>query len=289
MCRFVLYIGPPIRLAELTTEPSNSIIHQSYHAREREEPLNGDGFGLAWYVPEVHPDAVLFRSIRPAWSNENLRHVARATRSHCVLAHVRAANPGMPVTHTNTHPFVWRRYAFMHNGVIAGFHRLRRALLGRLGEEAYGMIQGTTDTEHLFALFLDHMLRNADTGRAPDEPEDAMAAALVAAVHDVLAIQRDLGIDGPSRLNLAVADGERAVVCRFSHPESAKTNTLYLHAGKPYVGVDGTTRMEPVENRIAAVVASEPLSDDSDWLAVPPGEMVLINPDRTTEMRPFRP
>ena len=53
MCRFALYLGSELTVSRLVTEPSNSIIHQSFHNLERTEPLNGDGFGLAWYVPEM--------------------------------------------------------------------------------------------------------------------------------------------------------------------------------------------------------------------------------------------
>ncbi|MBN2475935.1 MAG: class II glutamine amidotransferase [Pirellulales bacterium] len=105
MCRFVLYMGPSITLDLLTTSPTYSIIHQSYKARMRVEPLNGDGFGLAWYVPDVSPEPAVFRSIQPAWNNLNLRHVARVTRSSAVLAHVRAATPGTGVSEANCHPF----------------------------------------------------------------------------------------------------------------------------------------------------------------------------------------
>ncbi len=46
MCRFLAYRGAPIAMSKLLYEPKNSLIHQSYHAQEREEPLNGDGFGV---------------------------------------------------------------------------------------------------------------------------------------------------------------------------------------------------------------------------------------------------
>ena len=48
MCRFTLYLGPPVRLSTLLTEPEHSLILQSFHAAERDEPLNGDGFGIGW-------------------------------------------------------------------------------------------------------------------------------------------------------------------------------------------------------------------------------------------------
>src|ERR1044071_4844098 len=103
MCRFVLYHGTPITLASLVTEPGHSIIKQSIHASETEEPLNGDGFGVAWYVPELSQQPGVFRSVSPAWSNQNLLDLARVTRSRCVLAHVRAATSGLPVSETNCH------------------------------------------------------------------------------------------------------------------------------------------------------------------------------------------
>lgn len=116
MCRFLIYHGPPLRISQLVREPNHSLIRQSFRSAERVEPLNGDGFGIAWYVPDVSPEPALFRSITPAWSNQNLLHLARVTVSPCVLGHVRAASPGLAVTETNAHPFVFGRYAFMHNG-----------------------------------------------------------------------------------------------------------------------------------------------------------------------------
>ncbi len=104
MCRFTFYMGKPLQLSALITEPSNSIIHQSFHSHEREEPLNGDGFGLAWYV-KGHSEAALFKSISPAWNNSNLIDIARVTTSSCILAHVRAATQQLEVSETNCHPF----------------------------------------------------------------------------------------------------------------------------------------------------------------------------------------
>ena len=171
MCRFILYRGEPITLSSLVTEPANSLIHQSFHSHEREEPLNGDGFGIAWYVPEMSDEPALFSSVRPAWNNHNLRHLARVTRSPCILAHIRAATPGLPVTLLNCHPFLWGPFAFMHNGHVGGFRALRRRLLERLSDEAFSLIGGSTDSEHVFALFVDHY-RGLDVF----DPAERMAA-----------------------------------------------------------------------------------------------------------------
>ena len=101
MCRFIAYLGHPLLISKLVTEPIHSLIHQSYHARERPEPLNGDGFGVAWFAPEFSPRPALFKDTTPAWNNENLREMAPVTRSRCILAHVRAASPNSSVHRLN--------------------------------------------------------------------------------------------------------------------------------------------------------------------------------------------
>ena len=239
MCRFALYLGPPIRLSRMVTEPSNSIIHQSYDSQERAEPLNGDGFGVAWYVPEIRPEPAVFRSISPAWNNQNLLHLAPVTVSSCLLAHVRAATPGLPVTELNCHPFVRGRYAFMHNGYIDDFHRIVRPLREHLSEQAYFGIQGSTDSEHVFALMADHYLREGE------ESLGAMARAMVGSIAEVEELNREVGASGRSFLNLAVTDGQRAVACRYVTDGGDDANSLYLATGCLEVDSAGTGRMAP--------------------------------------------
>ncbi|HED66827.1 MAG TPA: class II glutamine amidotransferase, partial [Planctomycetes bacterium] len=44
----------------------------------------------------------------------------------------------------------------MHNEVVGDFRGIRRALLASLDDEAFHSIQGTTDSEHLFAIATQH-------------------------------------------------------------------------------------------------------------------------------------
>ena len=43
---------------------------------------------------------------------------------------------------------------WMHNGSIAEFNKIKRLLVNTLSDEIYALLQGTTDTEHCFLLFL---------------------------------------------------------------------------------------------------------------------------------------
>ena len=283
MCRFVLYLGSGITVKSLVTEPENSLIHQSYDNQERAEPLNGDGFGIAWYVPEVSARPALFRSISPAWSNQNLRQLARVTRSRCILAHIRAASPGLPVHELNCHPFGWGSFSFMHNGTVGGFQRIRRQILERLSDEAFHLIAGSTDSEHLFALFADHYRR-----LARELPLKRMERALTSAIADVEELRRAAGVDEPSLLNLVVGDGRRAVVTRFTSGAPATANSLYVHVGKRYICEERQCRMvAPDEGREAVIVSSERLSRDEGWQRVAVNDVVTVAEDLEIEQRPI--
>lgn len=294
MCRFVLYQGPAITLSSLVTEPSHSIVNQSVHADETEEPLNGDGFGLAWYVPELSTTPALFRSVTPAWSNQNLLELARVTRSGCVLAHVRAATRGLPVAEINCHPFTSGPYAFMHNGDVARFGQIRRQLLADLSDPAFSAIRGSTDSEHLFGVFLDEAF-----SREPHEHADRAAAlgeCLEAALRRVLslvnraksALPAPAGTDDDdSWINAAVSDGTCSAAVRFTSAGD-EPSSLYVHSGRRYVCDEGVCRLvEPGAGESSAIIASEKLSADPGWQRVPRNHLVLVRDDGTVVTRPL--
>ncbi len=281
MCRFVFYIGKPIRLASLTTEPENSLIHQSFDSKERPEPLNGDGFGIAWYAPELQTDAALFRSITPAWNNQNLGHLARVIRSGCVMAHVRAASTGMAVTETNTHPFVHQQFAFMHNGEIARFRHIRRALMDSLDQRFYELIEGTTDSECLFAHIL-QTLSGSSTVTA-----QTMAAAVENTIATFTAVLRKFEYTEPSFVNIALSNGLEAVACRFTTAADQDAPSLHYHTGKLYSCRSGTPQLiEADEDAHAIIVASEALTDDPSWRVVPNNTMLVVDSERLLSLRP---
>ena len=283
MCRFVLYLGPSIPLGTLITEPAHSLIRQSLQSRHHVQPVNGDGFGVAWYVPEIGPEATLFRSVFPAWNNQNLIQLARVTGSSCILAHVRAATPGFPVTETNCHPFTSGPYAFMHNGDVGGFQQVRRALLSSLSDESFAAIKGSTDSEHLFAVFLDCLgeLRTLNSGKA-------LAEALRQTIKRATSLVREHQITEHSYLNLAVSDGRRATVARFTTDREEQALSLFLHTGKRYVCENGVCRMvDPESGREAVIVSSEPLSRDPGWTTVPHNHLVIVEEDRSVTVEPI--
>jgi predicted glutamine amidotransferase len=284
MCRFTLYLGPPIRLESLLIDPSHSLILQSFHSSEREEPLNGDGFGVGWYAPDQHERPALFRSITPAWNNANLRSLASVVSSPCVMAHVRAASEGMAVSEANCHPFQHDRYLFMHNGHVGSFRSIRRPLLAQLGEEAFDVIRGSTDSEHLFAAFIDD-LANADL-----EDGHVLARSLNRAVWRIIALVDELGGAAPSFLNLAVTDGDRAAACRFTNDPGRAPESLYVIQRELYQPVwKGSTGRRRDERSTSFVVSSERLTDDGSLHTVEPNHMISLCRDGTAHVFAMQP
>jgi len=159
MCRLMAYKGTPIIMDKLLYQPKNSLVNQSIHAREIEEPLNGDGFGVGWYVPELNYEPITFVSVNPAWSNRNLRNLAPKIKTDCMIAHVRAASVG-DVSENNCHPFQYKNLLMAHNGGIEDFSKIKRAVREPLSDELYNWIKGQTDSEHIFAFMLNELFKN---------------------------------------------------------------------------------------------------------------------------------
>jgi glutamine amidotransferase len=273
MCRFTLYMGEPIRLSSLLLEPEHSLIRQSTHAREREEPLNGDGFGVGWYATDPRLEPAVFRSISPAWNNRNLVNLSRVVSSGCILAHVRAATESSGVNEANCHPFRFRSHLFMHNGDVGQFRKVRRHMLASIRDEAFDNVYGSTDSEHVFALVIDEMLR------APTwvEPSERMAGALQAAIRRVVELVDKHGNGEPSYLNCALSDGRNAVVSRFSNDPKDTPESLYYYSGAIYPSLDGRVAR-------SVLVSSERLTADEAWREIPPNHMVIVREGRDPEL-----
>ncbi|NKC31056.1 class II glutamine amidotransferase [Falsiroseomonas selenitidurans] len=254
MCRFLAYLGTPIFLSDLVCAPAHSLIHQSMHADEGKTPTNGDGFGLGWYGEREEPG--LYREIRPAWSDENLRSLCAQVRSRLFFAHVRAST-GTATTRANCHPFGLGRQMFMHNGQVGDYPRIKRRMEAMIPDGLYEHRLGTGDTE---AIFLAAM---AD-GLA-EEPVGAMGRTL----GRVMGLMRDAGSSQPLRFAAAHSDGT-ALTC-FRWASDDRPPSLYWR-------------------RVAdsVLVVSEPVDERSaGWQKLAPNHVLVARPGAAVEVRPF--
>lgn len=284
MCRFLVYKGREMMMSELLLKAEQSLVMQSYEARERREPLNGDGFGVGWYAPEVDPIPAVFTDVQPAWSNRNLFRLSGKIRSTHFFAHVRAASEGSFVNEFNCHPFQYEQFLWMHNGRIAGFPRIKRTLRASLRDDFYALIQGTTDTEHAFAVFLNQLAARLD-----DYTADDLRAAFLATIRQIGEWQAQGGIAGPTHLNFAVSDGFNVLVSRYVSTPGVEPPSLYISTGDRFEVYEGRYRMlPPVGHPEAVIIASEPLTAErTDWHPVPRNHLIMVSPELHIQQIPI--
>ena len=202
MCRFLVYIGQEVLAADLIIKPVHSLIYQSYNSLERFEPLNGDGFGMGWYTPSIDLLPCLYTTVCPAWADQNLHRLAAKVKTPCLFAHVRAASTGLTVTELNCHPFIHKRLLWMHNGTVDEFSKIKRRLRETLRDDLYNGINGTTDSEHAFALFLNQLPEGHDNYTA-----EQMGEAMLTTILLLDRWTKEAGSTIPTHTNFAVTDG----------------------------------------------------------------------------------
>lgn len=253
MCRLLGYLGSPVQLDRLLYQPEHSLIVQSYQPREMTAGLlNADGFGVGWYHPTRRTEPFTYKNTLPIWSDINLPPLSRYVESGCVVASIRSATSGQAVDLSNCPPFQQKSILAVHNGFIENFRQtLYRPIRDRLTDQAYQSIQGSTDSEHLFALLLTHL-------------ETCPELTLAEALKKMLTLLSHLGQSYQTGFaaNLIFSDGKHLVVSRFAN---RTVPTLYWLRNAP-------------DFPDAVLVASEPLFA-GDWTACPENTMLTIGED----------
>jgi glutamine amidotransferase len=269
------YLGGPINVSTLLfREHSNSLVHQSLDASQGAEPVNGDGFGIGWFVGD-QPEPSRYRSTEPAWNDENLREITRTLESPAFMAHVRAAI-GSPVQQSNCHPFRHDSTLFVHNGFVRDFHRIKREVVLAIDPDLYPRIVGSTDSEHMFYLALTFGLL--------DDPQPALERMVGFVEHAAAA----LGIDDAMQMTVGVLEHDRFVGARYA---SASTPRTLYHSND----LETLRRLHPDFADLqllpgdAHAVMSEPLGTlPGAWSEVPASTAVHLGRGEI-DIRPFAP
>ena len=252
MCRWIAYRGETIALSNYVTEPVHSLVTQSLAALESTASTNGDGFGLGWFGE--YPEPGLYREVRPAWSDENLRYLCRHLRSHLFFGHVRAAT-GTPVTRPNCHPFSCGGWLFMHNGFVGGWSALRRRIEALIPDPFYPSRVGTTDSEAIFLAILG---------------AGGMTDPLGASERVLAQISEMVRETGPHefRFTACLANGKDLYAFRYAVNDAA--NSLYYR-----------------ESANELLVVSEPLDQDPRWQSVPENHVLIAREGQGVVVQPL--
>jgi glutamine amidotransferase len=168
---------------------------------------------------------------------------------------------------------------WMHNGGLGGWKYIKRRLGEKLHDKWYLFVQGGTDSEWAFALFLDRLER---LGVDPSsQPEDGFSPAilrkaLLQTIEEINELTMSIpesvvqseNVDTRSLLNFAITDGHSIVCTRYVSSKSDEAASLYYSSGtqwesksshNPSAGQD--YQMERRDKGADIVlVASEPLT-----------------------------
>lgn len=251
MCRLLAYLGPTIQLDRLLCQPEHSLIVQSYKPREMQEAtLNADGFGIGWYHPQRETEPFTYKSTQPIWGEVNLTQLARYIESNRILGYVRSATPGQAVDLSNCQPFSYENLLFAHNGYIDNFRKsLYRPIRSRLEDAAYETIKGSTDSEHIFGLFIDELRKDSSRG-------------LKTTLEATLKILTELATPDEVKIlgNTIVTDGHQLIASRFA--SYAPPPSLYWLKDDPNFPS-------------SVIIASEPLFE-GDWNSCPEQSIITV-------------
>jgi glutamine amidotransferase len=292
MCRVIAYLGEPLLLDGPLFAAGNSLVRQAVEPKWM-SLVNIGGFGLAaWDALSPEPERpYVYRTSGVPVYDRNLKALAEKVRATAAIAHVRGVeyDPSEAVGAQNVHPFRFpgARVMLAQNGGLYRFADMRYDLLEHIGDDLARHIEGTTDTEWIYALVLSRL----DDPFGPAPAED-----LARAVSESLRVIRDVRekrcVDRQSAVNLVVSDGSSIVATRFcfdygwyasrrSTFEGEREfdfTTLWYAACEAFTrGPRGWETRYGADPPRAVLIASEALDDKlTDWIEVPEYAMLIV-------------
>jgi glutamine amidotransferase len=155
-----------------------------------------------------------------------------------------------------------------------------------LREEYFLFVQGNTDSEWAFAVFLNEL---ANLGCKPSDQKPGgfghanLRRAMMNTISKINAWCREIGDQEPSLLNFAVTDGEAVVASRYVSSSTEEAASLFFRYDSLITKLScssgtsfhqyapGHFRMERRDKgQDIVLVASEPLTfERADWVTVP--------------------
>lgn len=254
MCRLVAYLGPETSLKHIVFDTNHSLEKQAWQPKElRESKLNADGFGFAWY--NDNEQTARYRHTVPIWADANLSDFCDSLQRSLWLCYVRSATPNIATSIENTQPFTHQSWQFMHNGYINNFaQKIRGKIRQILPPEIETNIQGSSDSEYLFALIIYFFKKNSDMKKAIRETFQQLK--------QWLGKERAL-------LNILLSDGVQIIAT--SHAINGECPSLYY--GKDIESFPQHSQL----------LASERLNDNKHWKSIDTHSLIVLRSGKKME------
>jgi glutamine amidotransferase len=234
---------------------------------------NGDGFGVGWYGEDETPR--VYRSTHPAWNDRNLKELAAGISSPLFFAHIRAST-GSAIQETNTHPFRYGKWLWMHNGLIRDFKTVHRELVNKIDDSLFNSIEGTTDSETMFYLALTFGLESDPVG----------AVEQMVGVVEETAERHE--IENPIQMTIATTDGQSIWAFRYSSEGDSRSLWFSTRMDELKLLYPAFHQLEGLSDE-TRVIVSEPLGDlPGVWNPAPESHYGIVQPG-ADKLAPFTP
>ncbi len=227
-----------------------------FSARGGHTDVHSDGWGIAFFESR---GCRVFLDVVASHTSPVAELVRRyPIKSKHIVAHIRKATRGA-VALANCHPFqreLWGRYwVFAHNGTLDGFTPPASAHYQAVGE---------TDSEAAFCFILESLRTRFATGE-PTRGE----------VYECLS-QSAEELRKHGTFNFLLSDGDTLYAHR-------STQLHYVIRQAPFAAAHLTDRDVTVDfselttpNDKVAVIATIPLTDNEQWVALPPDRVAVF-------------
>ena len=293
MCRLLGYLGDDLQVSALITDSDSSLTRQATDSSVQNF-MNVAGTGFkAWENGSIYEDEpYTYKSIELPMYDRTLMGLTKKLKANCVLGHIRATVYGnlSLVNTTNVHPyqFTGTKIALAHNGGLTDFPKMKFALAAKCKPEIANKVEGTTDSEWIYALFLS-MLDDPFANHTSEE----IANAASKTIQEIKTLRDQFHIDTHSVINLIISNGKSMIATCFTYDFgcyegivspavlSPQMHSLWYTAGDKFGEHDGNWAMSDGNNdgtSTSIIIASEPLTrNDSSWFEIQKYSMAVID------------
>ncbi|NES19319.1 MAG: class II glutamine amidotransferase [Symploca sp. SIO3E6] len=253
--------------------------------------LNLAGFGMAAWEPKSHNPEVpfIYKTVSVPFFDRNLKVLSQKLQPTCLVAHVRGviSDPSAKINIQNVHPFQYKGFklAMAHNGDLADMDKMKFDLLESIKPEIARNIEGTTDSEWIYALLMSQM-----EDPTKDLELDEILPALESTLKIIKQVRKKQGIAVASWVNLFICDGNDLVATRFTFDFGCYADkidefglgladmSLWYTLGQDYGWHNDEWKLVgSAKNANSVIVASEPLSKDiTNWTEVPEYSVLYV-------------
>src|SRR3990172_204680 len=244
------------------------------HVVLREAERVPDAYGFGYYKGN---DVLLGKGPRGAPASYKLTQLAGSVDSEALLAHARYATVGGQKDE-NTHPFRFRRWLFAHDGTVEVFPEVKPRLLEALPEFLRRNVEGETDSEHAFMLFLKSR-REGGQLDALDVEARTVGRALARVTRELEGWSREAGAIKPSSLNFVATNGRVLAATRRGRPLHYALLEGIMPCKRDGIG-PGTPENDPrmrSHRQVKAVCFATHLRQPNGFLEVPEASVVAVS------------